>query len=132
MVEVDQTVREAMSESDIQKSILDYLNTVVGIRAWRRNVGAFTGEYKGKKRFVRFSQAGQADIWGIGPHGIHCEFEIKADRGVLSEPQRQFLCEVLDGGGIAMVCHSVKECAIQLEAAYVERGFAFNRHWRVS
>ena len=52
------------------------------LRAWdcvvhRRNTGAMGGEYKGKRRFVRFSDPGASDVWAILPSGLHQELELK-------------------------------------------------------
>src|SRR5439155_5899257 len=81
-------------EKDIQDAILDYLNLVVGVHAWRRNVGATISQYKGKKRLIRFNTKGMSDIWFIGPHGIHGECEVKQPGESLTEAQWLFQTEV--------------------------------------
>lgn len=43
----------------------------------RRNTGALSAEYKGKSRFVRFSEKGSADVWAIMGNGNHLELEVK-------------------------------------------------------
>ena len=118
-------------EKDIQDAILDYLNHVLGLRAWRRNVGATISQYKGKKRLIRFNTKGMSDIWFIGPNGIHGECEVKQVGESLTEAQSLFQTEVIRAGGIAFVAHSLKECASELETAYVQRYWEFKPSWRI-
>ncbi len=66
-----------MKEKDLQKAILDFLNCN-GVLAWRNNTGSFAGEYKGKKRFVRFSTPGAADIFALLKKGPFLAIEVKA------------------------------------------------------
>jgi hypothetical protein len=54
----------ARSEREIQRAILDYLAVCPGVVAWRANTGAVAAEHRGRRRFVRFGIAGQADIIG--------------------------------------------------------------------
>lgn len=113
-------------ESEIQQAILDYLKTVPGVVAWRSNTGAFSGEYKGKRRFVRFGIKGGADIIGfrrehVNPGWIPREYrarflaiEVKR-RGVEPTPaQRSFLDLVRTAGGLAIVATSVDDVRIAL------------------
>jgi hypothetical protein len=53
-------------ESDLVKATLVYLTLTYPRGVWyRTNTGAFAGEYKGRKRFVRFGIPGLADISGV-------------------------------------------------------------------
>ena len=63
-------------ESVLQKRIIEYLNKI-GCLAWRNNTGAFAGEYKGKKRFVRFSPVGSGDIFCVMKDGRFMSIEVK-------------------------------------------------------
>lgn len=63
-------------EREVLRSCLAVLDAL-GIRAWRRNVGSLVAEYRGRRRFVQFSEPGQADIWAILPDGRHLEIEVK-------------------------------------------------------
>lgn len=115
-------------ESEIQRAILDYLKTVPGVVAWRSNTGAFSGEHKGKRRFVRFGIKGMADIlgWQLWPqvitdcaHPLASSFsptiprvmaiEVKRPGGHLTLAQTDFLALVKRAGGLAIVAASVDE-----------------------
>jgi hypothetical protein len=58
------TVSRPRRESEIQREILRYLNTVPGVVAFRMNTGAMRGEHKGKRWFVRFGVPGMSDVIG--------------------------------------------------------------------
>jgi len=51
-----------VKESEIQKSILLEYVTLRRVFHRRNNSGAMTGEYKGKKWFMRFGAVGSPDI----------------------------------------------------------------------
>ncbi len=112
------------SEADIQKACIDWLNLQPGTRVWRQNTGGVAREYKGKKRFVRFGQKGQADITGIGPGGVRIECEVKANGGKLSEAQGEWLNEMLRRGAIAFVVNSLDECIGDYKSELRRRGLA--------
>ena len=103
-------------EADIQRAVMDYL-AARGFRVFRRNTGAVRSTYKGKARFIRFSQPGQADLygWHIGT-GRHIEVEIKKPRAVLTPQQREWLLGAKIDGVVAFSTDSVERCAQQLEA----------------
>jgi len=63
-------------EKDILKTGLDLLR-LLGVEAYRRNTGALRASYKGKPRYIKFAESGQADVWGILPDGRHIEIEFK-------------------------------------------------------
>src|SRR5215510_2882847 len=100
-----------LREKDVQKVILDWVNTLPDVKVWRRNVGAFGGEYKGKKRFIRFGQRGQADLEGIAPGGIHIEIETKRPKN--SErtfEQRVWIDDLVRHGAIAFFASNLDQC----------------------
>lgn len=66
----------AIPESQVQATAISMLGWW-GFVVHRRNTGAITPEYKGKKRFVRFSEPGASDLWCVTQAGIHWEIEIK-------------------------------------------------------
>ena len=87
-----------MSESQIQRAILDLL-AAKHVFALRMQVGAISAEHKGKKRFVRFGEPGQADIIafpncfkedGCLVHTAVFWIEVKAEKGKQSELQKSF------------------------------------------
>ena len=79
-------------EKQIQAAIIEYAWYTFRLKLYRRNTGAMPATYNGKKRFVRFSEPGQADLWGIQPKtGRHVEVEVKRPGGDLTEAQHQWL-----------------------------------------
>lgn len=97
-------------EKDIQSQCLQYL-TLTGIFCWRQNQGAFTGDYKGKRRFVRFStMPGISDILGIlKPTGRFLAIEVKRPGNKPSPEQLAFLDVVRANGGLALVVYSLDD-----------------------
>lgn len=63
-------------EAEVQASAIRVLQCF-GCKVHRRNTGAMSAEYKGKSRFVRFSEKGASDLWFLFPSGLHGELEVK-------------------------------------------------------
>jgi hypothetical protein len=90
-------------ETDLVKSTLTYLklNYPKGV-FWRSNTGAFAGEYKGRKRFVRFGVPGMSDIQGVMRNGLGIGvpifIECKIGKAKLSEAQEAFRDTVTAAG----------------------------------
>lgn len=104
-------------ERDIQRSIIEYFAAVYKIELHRRNTGATVSSYKGKKRLIRFSQPGQADLWGIQPKtGRHIEIEVKRNGGTLTEAQILWLESCRNRGAIAFWAVSVVTAVADYEA----------------
>jgi hypothetical protein len=96
-------------EKDIQAAIIEYAWYTFRLKLYRRNTGAMSGTYNGKKRFVRFSEPGQADLWGIEPNtGRHIECEIKRPGQKLTEAQNDWLVECQLRGAIAFMADSIE------------------------
>jgi hypothetical protein len=103
-------------EKDVQKACLQWL-ALVGIFAFRVNSGAMTGDYKGKRRFMRFnSAAGCADLLGVLPDGRMLACEIKRPGKVPTEKQKAFLARVQQAGGVALFAVSVDDLRAKLRA----------------
>jgi len=116
-------------ETQLVTSVLDYL-AVIGIRAFRRNVGA--REYldeRGRARLVRFGQAGQADVWGVGPTGVHIEIELKREGKHPSSEQLAWLDTMRRKGSIAFWCDSLRSCMEQLREEYQKRHWPWKDSW---
>lgn len=103
------------TEGLVLRAIKTYLE-LRGFVCFRRNIGgAFNG-----MRFVRFSEPGQADLWGWERQtGRHIEVEVKR-KGARTNPKRQALQQAwLDrtrrDGCIAFCAASVEECEDRLE-----------------
>lgn len=96
-----------MKETEIQKQILQYLSYRPGVY-WRMNTGAFAGEYKGKKRFVRFGVPGFSDIIGVRD-GQMIAIEVKAEKGKMSVFQQEFRTNIEINGGKYVLARSVDD-----------------------
>jgi hypothetical protein len=100
-----------MKETDIVKSIIKTLNQLPGTLVWRANTGAMPLTYKGKQRFVRFGQPGQADISGIGQCGIRIEIEVKrpGKRSTQTDAQKTYQELITKHGGVYLLVTSADE-----------------------
>jgi hypothetical protein len=105
---------KAARESDLVKACLQYLQ-LKRIFAFRNNTGAaaFAGP-AGRKRFVRFSTPGAADILGVLPGGKFLAVEVKRTGGKLTAAQAAFLDHVRAAGGLSLVVRSVDDLAAAL------------------
>ena len=103
-------------ESEILKAILQYLGAR-GILAFRANTGAFVGEYKGKRRFVRFGERGMPDIHGVLPGGRALYIEVKGPTGRLSPWQVAQIDRLRRQGALAFVARNVPDVAAMLAFA---------------
>jgi VRR-NUC domain len=96
-------------EGDLVRVILQWLH-LRGIWCWRQNAGAITGEYKGKKRFVRFqSEDGLSDIIGMLGDGRFLAVECKVKPNKPTPSQRAFLDNVAARGGFACVAYCLED-----------------------
>ena len=119
-------------ETQLVKSILAYLG-MIGCRGFRRNVG---GAKFGKDgTYVRFGTAGQADIWFVGPGGIHGEIEAKqpglGKRSSPSRAQQDWLDEMARTGAIVISATSLEQFAAKLEVEFNARGLRWEPRWRL-
>jgi hypothetical protein len=110
------------SESDVQKSIMDWVNLMPGFRLWRRNLGALKAEHNGKKYFVRFGVTGMADLEGIGPGGLHIEIEVKRPGKKPTDEQKAWLQQCRDQGAIAFWADNLDSAVDQMNDALCARG----------
>lgn len=102
------TVIPAPLERDVSQAIADYFAVVYRIVLHRRNTGAVKANYKGKARFIRFSEPGQSDRWGVQPKtGRHIEIEVKREGEVPTELQSEWLQRCREQGCIAFWADSV-------------------------
>lgn len=92
-------------ESVVLRDCLNYLHAN-GVFCWRQNTGAF----KVDNRFFRSSIAGVSDIIGVLPTGQFLAVECKREKGGrVSEKQKDFLQNVKEHNGVALVVHSWQE-----------------------
>ena len=120
-------------EMQLLRSVMDYLG-MIGFLAFRRNVGAREWiDSAGKRRLVKFGEAGQADVWAIGPGGLHIEIELKKPHaGKRSEPndeQRAWLEDVRRAGAIGLCVTSLEELSQRLREEFEKRGLGWRRSW---
>lgn len=89
-------------ERDTVGPALAWLETQ-GVRVHRRNVGATRSEYKGKTRYIQFSETGMCDYWFIlpGGSGLHVEMEWKRPNGWPRAEQILWMLSVNARGGSA-------------------------------
>jgi len=97
-----------LSETEIQKQILDYLTTV-GIFAWRNNSGR-----RGK---VSYGLPGSCDILGILPDGRFLGIEVKGPTTKVQDNQYHFMRTVNDNNGLAFIAYSVEDVENELSQA---------------
>lgn len=101
-------------ERDVQRQCLDYL-ALRGLFSYRNNTGAFAGEYKGRKRFVRFGVKGAPDVIAC-IRGRFIGFETKRpEGGKLSADQEAFRNNLIAAGGAYFVIRSLNDLIEALE-----------------
>lgn len=101
---------KGLLESQVQSQCLNLLRSM-NVFVWRQNTGAF----KVKDRYIKSGIKGVSDILGIWPDGRFLAIEVKREKGGrLSEAQKEFLQEIKNNHGIAIVCHSVEELEKEL------------------
>jgi len=99
-----------ISESNVLSACLSHLG-YLGIFHWRNNTGAVPGEYKGKKRLVRYGRKGMPDIMAC-INGRMVGIEVKSPTGKQSEDQKKFEDEMTAAKGTYCLVRSLD----QLEA----------------
>jgi hypothetical protein len=108
-------VRRGTPDGGILAGCLRYLQ-VRGIYHWRNSVGSVQIR---PGQWYRFGKIGSSDILGVLPGGRFLAIEVKAPGGRLSPEQKQFLAEIRDLGGLAVVAKSYRD----IEAALLEAGY---------
>jgi hypothetical protein len=103
------------SENRVKRECLNYLK-VRRIKAWSNPSGAVKIR---PGKFMSFGLKGSADLLGCLPDGRFLAVECKAPDGRLSPEQRQFLADIKDLGGLAIVAKSCRD----IEAALMEAGY---------
>jgi hypothetical protein len=115
-------VKQGTPEGRIKAACLRYLEKR-GIRAWNNPSGAVR---IAPDRWVHFGRKGSADILGCLPGGRFLAVEVKSPGGRLSPEQKQFLAEIRDLGGLALVVWNWKEIDSALRhGGYVSDGPLF-------
>ena len=96
-----------MSESEIQKDIIDYLK-IRQIKAWRTNAGKARNNIRLAPRFT-------SDIIGYLPNGLFLGIEVKKMGENPTDGQRKWLDDALSCGCAVCVARSVEDVEKFLE-----------------
>ena len=100
-----------MTETQIQKEILDYLKTVPHVHVWRSNAGQV-------HKNVKMAPKGCPDIIGYctspvvddeALYGIFIGFEVKCPGKLQNEAQQDWEADMTAAGALYFVVHSVDE-----------------------
>ncbi|WP_010261112.1 VRR-NUC domain-containing protein [Treponema primitia] len=102
-------------ESKVLRACLKFLEDM-GFYVWRNGVGAVQIR---PGQFYRFGKPGSSDILGVLPGGKILAVECKADKGRLSDNQKEFLKAVESLGGVVVVAKGTKD----VEKILHERGY---------
>ena len=106
--------RPELTEHEVQSVILDWLKAK-HIFHFRLNTGSFAGEYKGKKRFVRFGRKGAPDILAV-IKGQIIGIEVKGEKGFQSQVQKEFEVEFTRAGGRYILAWDLNDVTRALES----------------
>jgi len=110
-------------EGRIKAACLRYLEKLQ-IMAWNNPTGAVQIT---PGRWLHFGKKGSADILGCLPGGRFLAVETKAPGGRLSPEQKQFLADIQDLGGLAVMVRGWKELdKVLREAGVVNDGPLFD------
>ena len=85
--------------------------------AWRNNTGGF----KKNGHFYRFGLVGSSDILGVLPDGRFLAVECKRPGNRPTPAQDDFLKQVREKGGLALVVYEVQELNVII-AEYLRNG----------
>jgi hypothetical protein len=111
-------------EGRVKAACLRYLEKR-GITAWNNPTGSCR---IAPDRWLHFGKKGSADILGLLPGGRFLAVECKAAHGRLSPEQRQFLADIRNQGGMAVMVRGWKELDQALRSAgYVNDGPLFEK-----
>ena len=100
-------------ESDIQKSIIDYLRLKKFV-VFKANSTQF-GVRDGKSFAFTNATKGISDIIACSPKGNFVAIEVKTSKGKATPEQLEFLASVTANGGIAILAHSLDEVLAAFE-----------------
>jgi len=103
-------------EGAVVKACLEWLN-IYGAFVWRNNTGCLKDK---TERPVFFGKPGSADIIGVLPGGRFIAVECKAKKGKLSEKQKEFLTNVEEMGGLAIVARSIDDVINSVENRHLK------------
>jgi hypothetical protein len=107
--------RSDTPENRVKAECLKYLK-LRNIKAWSNPCGAVQIR---PGKFMSFGLKGSSDILGVIPGGRFLAVEVKAPDGRVSPEQREFLADIKNMGGLAIVAKSFQDIDNALrEAGY--------------
>lgn len=109
---------DSLKESDIQRTILDYLKAK-RIMHHRQNVGC----QKIGSRFIRFGLSGLPDIAAVikvKNVGVACGFEVKSLHGDQSRTQREYQVSIESQGGFYFLVRGIEEVEKAIAEVHVK------------
>lgn len=98
-----------LTETQIQKQILDYLATI-RIFAWRNN----TRSVRVGGRLMHFGHRGSPDILGVLPGGTLLAIEVKKPGEEPSDPQKEFLSRLSAAGARVIIADCLEDVISQV------------------
>jgi len=108
-------------ESAIQKQILDYIRRL-GFYAWKNNN---TGIFDPKRKVFRTVETkGVSDIIAI-KNSLVLFIEVKTEKGVQSDSQKEFQAEIEKHGGIYILARSIEDVSEWLKNNNINTGRLF-------
>ena len=124
-------MRKGPREGVIVGDVLDALNALDGVHAWRNNTGSATI----RGRPVRFGERGSADVLAV-VRGKFLAVECKTATGRQSADQRRWAQAVTDAGGLYVLARSATE-AVQAarddgkiaNSEYMDRRHEITQRW---
>lgn len=111
------------TEGDLIKAVLEYLNVVCGLFAWRNNTGMSIAQYRRKdgvekKRAIRYGYPGSSDIVGVFKDGRILCVECKKPGGCTDAKraalQADFGAHINRMGGIYVRIETLDELIVHL------------------
>ena len=109
------------SETEIQNSILSYIERRSDVWAWRNNnTPTYDPIRKCFRKMPKWTPKGVPDIIGIHKSGRIILLEVKTPTGKVSKDQKAFLDRARALGAITAVVRSPEDTEIVLDAAGIE------------
>ena len=115
-----------LKESDIQKSILDYLKIKHYVIFKHRSVGIYKQD-TGKYIPLAFGEKGISDLIACDPYGRFWAIEVKKPGGRPSQEQLDFLSRVRENNGVALLVDSLDQVLAYVESYLADSLIAYTK-----
>lgn len=109
-------VKFELSESQVEREVLDYCVKIRNLLAWKNVTGGFfdTSKKRFRKHASPYARNGVSDIIVV-LHGHFIAFEIKTRVGRQSESQKTFERDLRSAGGSYFIIRSIEDCIDALD-----------------